>query len=226
MLQLKNISVQFGKKTILKNISVAFKEDAIYGLVGINGAGKTTFFKALFGIVKTSEGVIHLNEKPIDRNEIAYLETENYFYPNITGREYLNLFSVTTTDFDNWNQLLKLPLDDLIETYSTGMKKKLAIWAVIKLNRPILLLDEPFNGLDLETTELLKKILVNLKQQNKIIILTAHVFSILEDCCDEIAYLEGSGLSALIRRTDFGAFYKKIVAKLDETQDQLLRQIF
>ena len=122
-------------------------------------------------------GSISYDSLPITKNKIAYLESSNYFYPYITGKEYLRMFQTQNLSFniDKWNELFELPLNKLVEDYSSGMKKKLALMGILSLNREILVLDEPFNGVDLETVHKIKSLLIKLKESNKTIIITSHI---------------------------------------------------
>lgn len=192
MLIIKNLSVSYGDVPVLENLSMELPAGCIHGLVGMNGSGKTTLFHTIYGWIKPDEGQVLWNTAPLNRKQIALLETKNYFYPRITGREYLSLFSPgpVLIDVNVWQQLFRLPLDDYIDTYSTGMKKKLALTAVLKLDKPILLLDEPFNGIDLEAVNIIKLLMKKLKEQGKTVIVTSHVLETLTHSCDYIHYLE------------------------------------
>jgi ABC-2 type transport system ATP-binding protein len=148
-----DIDKSFGDKKALNSLKQNFVSEKVHGIIGLNGAGKTTFFNILSSFVKADKGEILYKERKITRKDVAFLETINFFYSNLTGREYLEIFPNSNERFDlmNINKLLKLPLDEIIESYSTGMKKKLALLSIIKQEKPIYIFDEPFNGLDLET---------------------------------------------------------------------------
>ena len=88
MINIKNISVNYGKNQVLKNLNLALETKQIHGLLGLNGAGKTTLFNAIYGLIKMKYGEITINNQKLQKKNIAYLETVNYFYPNITGKEY------------------------------------------------------------------------------------------------------------------------------------------
>ena len=165
MISVKQLTVNFSNVNVLDEITIDFVPNQIYGVVGLNGAGKTTFFNALSSDLKVSSGELSFNGNRITNSDIAYLETVNFFYSRITGNEYLKIFKQTNINFDlsALQELFKLPLDELVETYSTGMKKKLALLAILKQEKPIFLLDEPFNGLDLETNKIVELIVTTLK---------------------------------------------------------------
>ena len=217
MLKINNLSSGYGEKLILENLELNCDSGTIHGILGPNGAGKTTFFNTLFGFIKKRSGTILINEKTETREQIAYLETEPYFYPLLTGREYLNIFKIKNPSFDEgiWNRFFDLPLDDLIETYSTGMRKKLALTGILAQEKSLLILDEPFNGVDLETVETIYLILEKLKDEGKTILLTSHVMPTLTETCDEIHWLRGGHF--------FKSFSKKDFPQLEDEMREMIR---
>ncbi|MDD5361740.1 MAG: ATP-binding cassette domain-containing protein [Ignavibacteria bacterium] len=192
MLKIENIFVSFGKNKVLNGLSLSAEMGEVHGIVGLNGSGKTTFFNTLAGIVKPDSGNILLNENNVRRLDTGFVETENYFYSNITGNEYLNIFPSSNEKFilDAFNDLFKLPLDSIIETYSNGMKKKLAIMGVLKQDKQIYIFDEPFNGLDMETCKILEIVIDILRGKNKTILISSHILESLTDVCTNIHLLK------------------------------------
>ncbi|QEC52623.1 ABC-2 type transport system ATP-binding protein [Anseongella ginsenosidimutans] len=206
MLKIENLSLSYdGKKTILEGLCLDAKEGSLHGLVGGNGSGKTSLFNCLYGTVVFQQGTILLNGSPLKRDAIAYLETENFFYPKITGKEYLNLFAHVNPGFDfrGWNELFVLPLNRLTDTYSSGMKKKLAFLGIMSFDRPVMILDEPFNGVDMETVQIMKVILDKLRHAGKIILITSHILESLTSICDSISYLSGKNIVFTYNRSDY-----------------------
>lgn len=195
MLTIKNLTVAYEGQSVLDNLNIDIAEGMIHGLVGINGSGKTTLFHAIYGFIKSKSGLIRLNGQPLLRKEIALLETQNYFYSNLKGKEYLDLFHDVSGNFnsDIWKNLFRLCLNEPIENYSTGMKKKLALIGILKLNKPILLLDEPFNGIDMEAARIIHLLLKYLKDKGKTVIITSHILETLTSSCDYI-HLLGNGI--------------------------------
>ncbi len=213
MLTINNLTFGFYQKTILDNINLSIEKGTIHGILGLNGAGKTTFFRTLFGFYKPKIGAILLDESPLLRNKISFLETENYFYTYIKGIEYLQLATeqkVAVERIHAWNELLELPLDDLIDTYSTGMKKKIAFLAVLLQDRPVIILDEPFNGIDLETSERLFLIIKKLRDNGKTIILSSHILSSLLELCDNITHLKEGRVADNYKRAEFATLNQRI----------------
>lgn len=219
MIIIENLSAGYGKTPVLKNLSLTLEDGMVHGLVGLNGSGKSTFLLCLCGLLKPFSGQLTINGNLISRKDVSLLETEPYFYHGITGKEYLTLFrSKKESKFnaDEWQDLLNLPLDILIDGYSTGMKKKLAILGVLKTNNDVILLDEPFNGLDLESSRILISVIKKLRTLNKTIIITSHVLETLTNVCDRIHYLKGGVINKTFDSMNAGQIDKAIFQELDE----------
>lgn len=216
MIKIQNLTFRFSSHKVLDDISIEFEKKQVNGIVGLNGAGKTTFFNVLSTTLKTQTGDIMLDGSKISNKDIAYLETVNFFYSRITGNEYLKIFKQTNLDFnlDSLQEFLKLPLDDLIETYSTGMKKKLALLGVLKQDKKIFLLDEPFNGLDLETNKIMELIITALKEKGKTIFVSSHIIDPLLAVCDKIHYLDNGKFARTFEKHDFHHIEEELFKKL------------
>lgn len=216
MINVQNLSVSFSNHEVLKNVSISFEPGLVHGIVGLNGAGKTTFFNTLAKMLKPDTGEITLNNKPLTIKDSVYLETSNYFFSRITGYEYLQIFSQTNTAFNlaALQEYFKLPLDELIENYSTGMKKKLALLAVLKQDKPVFLLDEPFNGLDLETNKILEIIIVSLKEKQKTVFVSSHIIDPLLLTCDKIHLLQDGVFTKTYLKPAFASIEEELFGKL------------
>jgi len=225
MFTIQNLHVSYHKgKEILKGVNLTMEPGKTHGFVGLNGAGKTTLLNTIYAFIKPEEGSVSLNGQSLRRQDLAYLEAENFFYTYMTGREYLNLFPAGASGFsmEGWEKLFSLPLDDITESYSTGMKKRLALLAVIKQDRPVLILDEPFNGLDLEGTHLLSMILLRLHERGKTILITSHIYETLTGCCDYIHYLNSGLIQESYPKRDFSLLQDQL---RDTMQARSFRQI-
>ncbi len=218
MINIEGLTVTFDKNTVLNNINIAFEKQMVHGIVGLNGAGKTTFFNVMAKTLKPDKGTLALDNKPLSIKDTAYLETVNYFYPGITGNEYLKIFRQTNIAFNLilLQDYFKLPLNDLIENYSTGMKKKLALLGMLKQDRPIYILDEPFNGLDLETNKILEIIITTLQQKNKTIFVSSHIIEPLLTICDKIHLLENGLFVKNYGKDNFNQIDEELFAKLKQ----------
>jgi len=229
MLTIENIHVTYQKENeILKGINLSLHEGEIHGLVGLNGAGKTTLLNTLFQFIRPQSGSLIYNKEPLRREEIGYLEAENFFYPYMTGNEYLDLFSDNgrQMDYETWAELFNLPLKEITETYSTGMRKKLALLAILKQNKPILILDEPFNGLDLESVEIVICLLNKLRTPDRTILVTSHIFETLTHCCDRIHYLEKGVIRGSYSKEEFGILATELQKTIYSRIDTLSGQLF
>lgn len=203
MLEIKNISVSFKDKNVLQNLNLGIEEGIILGILGKNGAGKTTLFESLYQSQKYNGEILWKNQKLL-RENISYLETENYFYPYITGREYLSYFAKDKLPKTiELAEKFQLPLDKYVQYYSSGMKKKLALIGMLMLDKPINILDEPFNGVDFEGVHLLYDIIRELKQSNKMVIISSHIIETLFHTCDRIVTLENGLISNIFEKSDF-----------------------
>ncbi|MCO6480942.1 MAG: ATP-binding cassette domain-containing protein [Phaeodactylibacter sp.] len=216
MLTIQNISVSYGDHQVLNGASLEVAPGTIHGVLGMNGAGKTTFFEAVYGRVPRLSGDCTFEGRPLQRPDAAFLETESFFYPMLTGREYLRLCAVSNPafDIDGWNELFHLPLGHLAETYSSGMKQKLALMGALAPGRPILILDEPFNGIDLESSEILYQVLAHLCKQGRYILLSSHILETLTNTCHSISHLEGGRFIRTYSREEFAQMQAYIREKL------------
>ena len=224
MISVIKIEKFFGDKKVLNNLNYDFTLSKIHGIIGLNGAGKTTFFNILSTFLKQDSGKILFDEKNITRYDIAFLETVNFFNSNITGKEYLEIFPSTNLQFDleNINKLLKLPLDEIIEAYYTGMKKKLALLAIIKQDKPIYIFDEPYNGLDLETNMALEIIIKNLRKKEKTVFVSSHILSPLISVCDEIHLLEQGNFSKNYTKENFDSIEKELFEDFNKSANEII----
>ena len=204
MIKIKELSKLFGNKEVLKNLSMEFSKGNVYGIVGENGAGKTTLFRCIAGLESYS-GEIISDVKPL-KNHLGLLLTEPFFFTMMTGREYIRLLcnarGKTNVDINSKN-IFDLPLDQYASTYSTGMKKKLAITAILLQENEYFILDEPFNGVDIQSNIILTEIILKLKELNKIVIISSHIFSTLSDTCDEIHLLRKGEQIKSVNKTGF-----------------------
>lgn len=226
MITIENLVVSYDKgRNIIDSLNIAVSDNTINGIVGLNGAGKTTLLNSVYGLKSIDSGDIKFNNRKINKKEVSFLETENYFYSNITGREFLSLFKNQDYDSDKWNQLFLLPLDTIVDDYSTGMKKKLSLMGILKQDKPIMILDEPFNGLDIETCRIIRQILLKLRDHNKTIIITSHIIETLTNLCDYIHYLEKGKIKYSKDKSDFKEFEREIFASIENKNEELINQL-
>ncbi len=187
MIQLVEISKAFGSHVVLDRLSFTFEDNKVYGIVGKNGSGKTTLFHCMTGL-ESCKGEIVSERRPL-KNHIGYLPTELFFYKLMTGMEYVQFVcNARNQKIENIaaRNIFELPLNDYISTYSTGMKKKLALFAILLQDVPYYIFDEPFNGIDFQSSVLVFDIIKALKQRGKTVIMSSHIYTNLTQTCDEI----------------------------------------
>ena len=200
-LVLKNVSKTFVGKSAVDNISFELNKPGVFGLLGTNGAGKTTTIRMLLGIIKKDSGEITWNGKAVDRKSVnfGYLPEERGVYPKTKIYNQLMYFAelkgMKKEEADeaikNWAKKLKVEeyLDKPAEKLSKGNQQKIQFMTAVIHNPELLVLDEPFSGLDPVNTELLKNIIINLVKEGKYIIMSAHQMSTIEEFCSDILIL-------------------------------------
>jgi ABC-2 type transport system ATP-binding protein len=225
MIEIKDLSVSYGNNCVLKSLTSSFNTSEIHGIVGLNGSGKTTLFNTIAKVIIPDFGQILFKGNNIKRSDVEFLETENYFYSNITGNEYLKIFSASNKDFslNAFQELFKLPLDEIVETYSNGMKKKLALLAVLKQDKPVYIFDEPFNGLDLETNKVLEIVIKKLKEKGKAIFISSHILEPLLDICDDIHLLSGGKIPVSYDKEHYSELKSELFDDLVKSTNVLLQ---
>jgi ABC-2 type transport system ATP-binding protein len=205
MISIHKLSKSYGKKNILHEIDLQCNPGEIHGIVGENGAGKTTLFKCIASL-ESFQGKIQHTEIVNIKNTIGFLETNPEFLSKITGKEYLQLLcnarNIKNVNFEEKN-IFDLPLQQYAETYSTGMKKKLALTGILLQENEIFILDEPFNGVDIYSNIIIKELLKSLQKKGKIIILSSHIFSTLQDTCDYLHYLKAGKIKKSVQKENF-----------------------
>ena len=198
---LKNVSKTFVGKKAVDNISFELNKPGVFGLLGTNGAGKTTTIRMLLGIIKKDSGEITWNGKAVDRKSVnfGYLPEERGVYPKTKIYNQLMYFAElkgmkkeeADEEIKKWSQKLKVEeyLDKPAEKLSKGNQQKIQFMTAVIHNPELLVLDEPFSGLDPVNTELLKNIIINLVKEGKYIIMSAHQMSTIEEFCSDILIL-------------------------------------
>ena len=197
ILDVKNLTKSFDAKKVLGDLSFEVKKGEVFGLLGPNGAGKTTMIRIILDIIRADHGEIKIFGEEFDENlkeRIGYLPEERGLYQKITVLECLKYFAElknikkSEDKIDFW--LDKVGLRDYkkkkIEGLSKGMQQKIQLVAAFIHNPELLILDEPFSGLDPINTKLAKDILLGLKREGKTIILSTHQMDQVERTCDRI----------------------------------------
>lgn len=210
MLKIENLTKKYGDKCAVSNLSLHIKRGEIYGFIGHNGAGKTTTLKAVCGILLFDEGDIFIDgvsikSDPIScKSKLAYIPDNPELYDYMSGIKYLNfiadIFGVPSAErqarIEEYGDMLELT-DDLatpISTYSHGMKQKLAIVSALVHSPKLIIMDEPFVGLDPKAAHSLKLLMRSLCDDGCAIFFSTHVLDVAEKLCDKVAIIKNGTL--------------------------------
>ncbi len=200
-LRLKNVSKTFVGKKAVDNISLELDKPGVYGLLGTNGAGKTTTIRMILGIIKKDGGEITWNGKAVDRKSVnfGYLPEERGVYPKVKIWDQLMYFAElkgmkqqeAEEAIKKWAKDLKVEeyLMMPAEKLSKGNQQKIQFMTAVIHNPELVILDEPFSGLDPVNTEILKNIIIDLVKKGKYVIMSAHQMATIEEFCSDILIL-------------------------------------
>ena len=200
-LNLENVSKTFVGKKAVDKISFSLDKPGVFGLLGTNGAGKTTTIRMLLGIIKKDNGEITWNGKKVDRKSVnfGYLPEERGVYPKVKIYDQLMYFAElkgmkkqeADSAIGTWAKKLKVEeyMQMPAEKLSTGNQQKIQFMTAVIHNPELVVLDEPFSGLDPVNTDLLKNIIIDLVKEGKYVIMSAHQMSTIEEFCSDILIL-------------------------------------
>ena len=210
MLKIEHLTKTYGEKKAVDDLTLHIAPGEIYGFIGHNGAGKTTTLKSVVGILQFDDGEILINGKsvrtaPLDcKRDIAYIPDNPDLYDYMSGIKYLNfiadIFGVSATDrkerIRKYSELFELTADlaQPIAAYSHGMKQKLAIIAAWLHSPKLIIMDEPFVGLDPKASFLLKEMMREVCKEGGAIFFSTHVLEVAEKLCDKVAIIKGGRL--------------------------------
>ncbi|WP_297522734.1 ABC transporter ATP-binding protein [uncultured Clostridium sp.] len=213
MIEIKNFTKKFGNKVAVNNLELEIKDGELFSFIGHNGAGKTTTIKAMVGINSIEVGDIKINgvsikENPLEaKKKFAYIPDNPDIYEGLTGSQYLNfiadMFEVKSEDRNKiireYAQIFEIDkdLNSLISSYSHGMKQKLVIISALVHSPEVLILDEPFVGLDPMAALKVKNILRDFCDRGGIVFLTSHVLEVVEKISDRVAIIKDGEIKAL-----------------------------
>lgn len=196
MLKITDLSKEFRKRTVLNNINSELKFGNIYGFTGANGSGKSVFFKVICGFLKADSGTVSLDGRVLGRDmdflpELGVLIEKPGFIENYSQFEnlkYLAQINNIITDEEITAALKRVGLDpanrEKVKNFSLGMRQRLGIAQAIMEDQKILILDEPFNGLDQQGAAQIKRLLLELKSPERLILLTSHIAGDIEELAD------------------------------------------
>ncbi len=209
VIELKNVTTEFKGKKILHNVSLSIKKGKTIGIVGSNGSGKSVLFKLIAGFIRPVQGSIYIRGKKLGKefdfpeqmgvliNEPGYISIFSAF----KNLKFLSKINNIIDDEKIINTLTSVGLDPSDKTkvgsFSMGMKKKLGIAQAIMEDQDIIILDEPFNALDIKTYKDIKNIIKQQQQKGHTILLTSHNYADLEELCDEVYIILDNELEKL-----------------------------
>ena len=200
-LKLENVSKSFANKLAVDRVSFTLEKAGVFGLLGTNGAGKTTTIRMLLGIINKDSGEITWDNHPVDRKTVnfGYLPEERGVYPKTKIFDQLMYFAelkgmdkvAATKSIQEWAKKLKVEeyLDMLAEKLSKGNQQKIQFMTAVIHDPDLVVLDEPFSGLDPVNTELIRDLIVELVNRGKYIIMSAHQMATIEEFCENILIL-------------------------------------
>ena len=210
MLRIEHLTKKYGEKKAVDDLSLHIQKGEIYGFIGHNGAGKTTTIKSVVGILDFDEGEIYIDGKSVRTNsleckkDIAYIPDNPDLYEFMTGLQYLSFISdiFGVGDKERKERIekyadafqLKDDLNSVISSYSHGMKQKLAVISALVHEPKLIIMDEPFVGLDPIASHLLKEIMRQRCDEGGAIFFSTHVLEVAEKLCDKIAIIKGGKL--------------------------------
>ena len=193
MLDISISKKEFANKIILENINIEIHKNGIYGIVGKNGEGKTTLFKCMLSLT-SFEGKISFENEALKSQKALWCPTEPALYEELTATEFYDFYrELTSMTSNNSKMIFDVTENQLIKNFSTGMKKKTYLNAVFQNEYPIYILDEPFNGLDLEANYILVQYLKE-KSKSSIILISSHILEILYANCESIFVIKNKNI--------------------------------
>ena len=220
MIEIKNISKKFGKLEVLKNVSASCNSGQCIALIGPNGCGKTTLIKSILGMVIPDSGSMEFNQKSIFgdylyREKIGYMPQIGRYPDTMTIGEIIEMVKKIRNSKDNLDEDLfrdfeiEKMLNKQMRTLSGGTTQKISAVLAFMFNPDVLILDEPTAGLDPLASELLKEKIIKEKEKGKLIIITSHLLSELDDLISEIIFMQEGKIF----------FHKKVNELKEETQE-------
>lgn len=206
MIEIKNVTKTYGENIAVSNVTFNVNDGEIFGFIGHNGAGKTTLIKSIVGIHEFDEGDILINGKSIKTNPIeckkqmAYVPDNPELYENMKAIDFINficdMYEVSleerTKNINRYAKLFEIEnnLNEPISSFSHGMKQKIALISALAHNPKILIMDEPFVGLDPKAVYEVKEIMNEMIKEGKIIFFSTHILDVAEKLCSRVAIIK------------------------------------
>lgn len=219
MIEIKNVSKTYnGEKKAINQVSFDIKDGEIFAFIGHNGAGKTTMIKSLVGILDFEEGDILINHKSIKRDplacklEMAYVPDNPDLYENMTAIDFINFVcdmydtpvDIRKENIEKYAKMFEMEnkLNDDISSFSHGMKQKVALIAALSHNPNVLIMDEPFVGLDPKAVFDIKNVMKEMTKDGKTIFFSTHILDVAEKICDRVAIIKNGNIVKIGKMKD------------------------
>ncbi len=234
MIEIKNVTKKYGDNIALNNVSFKVNDGDIFAFIGHNGAGKTTLIKAIVGIHDFDEGDIIINGKSIKedpiacKKEMAFVPDNPETYEHMKAIDYINFIcdmyevdeETRTKNIKKYSKMFEIEdkLNDPIESYSHGMKQKIVLIAALAHEPKILIMDEPFVGLDPKAVFDIKEVMNEMVKENKIIFYSTHILDVAEKLCSRVAIIKKGKLikSGSMKEIKGDKSLEKVFLELEE----------
>ena len=206
MIEIKNVTKKYGNNIALKDVSFTVNDGEIFAFIGHNGAGKTTLIKAIVGIHKFDEGDILINGKSIKldpvscKKEMAFVPDNPELYEQMKAIDFINFIcdiyevpqDIREKNIKKYAKLFEIEnnLNDTVESFSHGMKQKIALISALAHDPKILIMDEPFVGLDPKAVFDVKEIMNEMIKEGKIVFFSTHILDVAEKLCSRVAIIK------------------------------------
>lgn len=238
MIEITDICKSFGDICAVQNINAQVREGAVFGLVGTNGAGKSTFLRLVAGVLRPDQGKVLLDGANVYENEEAkqklfFISDDQYFFPNASAEDIMKYYGIIYTDFNKekfreYMQKFGLDMKRRIHTFSKGMKRQLSVLLGICTNTKYLLCDETFDGLDPVMRQAVKSIFADeIMNREFTPIIASHNLRELEDICDHVGLLHKGGILFSKDLDDMKYYIHKIQCVIPQTseEERLLKEL-
>ena len=206
MIEIKNVTKKYGSNVALKDVSFTVNDGEIFAFIGHNGAGKTTLIKAIVGIHKFDEGDILINgksikDRPVEcKKEMAFVPDNPELYEQMKAIDFINFVcdiyevpqDIREKNIKKYAKMFEIEdkLNDPIESFSHGMKQKIALISALAHNPKILIMDEPFVGLDPKAVFDVKEVMNEMIKEGKTIFFSTHILDVAEKLCSRVAIIK------------------------------------
>ena len=227
ILECKNLSKSYGKKTALNHISLSLDGGHIIGLLGPNGSGKTTLIKLINGLLTSNEGELYINQPPVgveSKQIVSYLPDHNFLNMGMKVREIIRLYQDFYEDFDPnraYDMLSKLQIDpnDKLKSMSKGTKEKVQLILIMSRRAKLYVLDEPIAGVDPAARDYILDIILSNYEEDATILISTHLIADIENILDQVIFIKNGQIV-------LDAYVDNIREEQGKSVDSLFREVF